>query len=97
MRLLGELVFRVYGMYFHRYDEGNIKKPVLCFAVHETGGVGDLHPVPGQLEIREEGDKNNVPSETGLCTISRGTLQHSTIRCIFFPLFSLSFSLSLSI
>lgn len=47
---------------------------MLCFAVHETGGAGDLHPVPGQLEIREEGDKNNVPSETGLCTISRGTI-----------------------
>lgn len=60
-----------------------------CFPVHKAGGAGDVHLVPGQLEVGEKGDKNNMPGEARLCTISRGRLLRS-VRC-----YSLSLSLSL--
>lgn len=50
-----------------------LEKSLCRSVVHKAGRTGNLHAVPGQLEVREEGDKNNVPSEASLCTISRGT------------------------
>jgi len=64
----------------------NVKIKSSCrFVVHEAGGAGDIHPVSGQLEVCEEGDKNNVPSEAGLRTISRGTLHILSVVTVYTP------------
>lgn len=46
----------------------------VSFTVHEVSRPGDVHPFSGQLEVREEGDKNNLSGEARIRAIPRGTI-----------------------
>lgn len=73
-------MYSIYFIYSLVYRYKKDIKSSCHFIVHEAGGAGDIHPVSGQLEVCEEGDKNNVPSEAGLRTISRGRLHILSAR-----------------
>ena len=55
---------------------------VLCssrtIAVHQARGARDVHAVPGQLEVREEGHQDDVPGQAGVRPVPRGEFSFMT-------------------